>query len=97
MTNNNKQAKQALVKAALIEEIQEAMPISTQLQENIKNAKTPTKRNMLTKKLKKHNNKVADLVIALDRLDKNDNKEADNGNIESSAIKTNKYNEPPEI
>jgi RNA processing factor Prp31 len=68
----------SFVKEALIEEIREAIKRSTDYKEKIDTAKTSIKANTYKKKLKKNNQIVADLVMALDKIDKEDYNPLDN-------------------
>jgi len=62
----------SMVKDALIAEIQDAIRLSTEYKEKVDTAKTKVKRDTYKKKLKKNNMLVADMVMALDKLNKQD-------------------------
>jgi predicted DNA-binding protein YlxM (UPF0122 family) len=60
----------SIVKEALVDELKSAIELSKEYDSKIKTAKTKVKSDVYTKKLKKNNKIVADLVIALDKVDK---------------------------
>jgi hypothetical protein len=60
----------SLVKKELIREVQELALVSRKYSDLIKNAKTNAKKEFYSKRLKKNNNKVANILQAIDRLDK---------------------------
>lgn len=62
----------SLVKDALVAELQSVFTLSKEYADKIKNAETRTKSDFYKKKLKKNNQIAADMVIALDKLDKID-------------------------
>lgn len=59
----------SIVKEALVEELQSAMKLSKEYSDKVKTAKTKVKSTFYTKKLKNSNQIVADLLIALDKVD----------------------------
>lgn len=63
------------VKEAIIEELQELLPKSKHYADQLETAKTKLKKDMMKKRLRKNNQKVADLLIALERI----KKEAEDG------------------
>ena len=69
-SSNDEQPKITL-RDLLVHEIQEHVKISKELQEIIKNSKTKPKRDLYTKKIRKNNEQVAELLLALQRLDNN--------------------------
>lgn len=62
----------SLIKESIVEELKVLIPISTKYSEQLETAKTKTKKDIARKKLKQNNEKVADLLIALDRIIKNE-------------------------
>jgi len=68
----------SLIKNAVIDELRAAMALSKEFKEKIDGAKTDIKRKTYKKKLKKNNEIVADLVMALDKLEKRDYNTPDN-------------------
>ena len=58
-----------VVKQVIIAELQELMPKSQHYQKEYESAKTRTKKKLMMKRLKQNNTKVAELVMALQRLD----------------------------
>ena len=60
----------SIVKEAIVDELQSAIGLSKEYADKIKTAKTKLKSDIYTKKLKKNNKIVADLVIALDKVGK---------------------------
>jgi len=68
----------SFVKEALIAEIQDAIKLSKEYKEKIDTAKTTVKQTVYRKKLKKNNQIVADMVMALDKLNKQDYNTTDN-------------------
>jgi len=60
----------SLVKNILVEELKSSIALSTEYSSKIKSAKTKTKAAVYLKKLKKNNKIVADLVVALDKVEK---------------------------
>jgi len=60
----------SIVREALIEEINELSDLSQDYYNIIQTAKTAIKKRTYRKKLSTHNNKLADLLISLDKLDK---------------------------
>lgn len=63
----------SIVREAIKQELVDLIPKSQEYAEQIKTAKTDTKKRMLRKKLVKNNQKIADLMIALDRLPEEEN------------------------
>jgi len=59
----------SVVKKALLDELQTSIRLSKEYSDKIKNAKTKTKIDLYRKKLKKNNNIIADMMIALDKLE----------------------------
>lgn len=59
----------SVVKDILIDELKSSIALSSEYAIKIKRAKTKTKANLYHKKLKKNNQIVADLIVALDKLD----------------------------
>ncbi len=57
-----------MVKVTLIEEFKTKAKIASELRIQIENAKTYPKRELLKKKLKKNNIEAADILVALDKL-----------------------------
>ena len=55
----------------VIVEIQELMKTSKELQQNIKEAKTAVKSEYFRKKIKKNNERLMEMLVALEKLDKN--------------------------
>jgi len=70
----------SFVKETIVEELSTAIEKSKEYADKIKRAKTKTKSDIYHKKLKKNNQIVADLLIALDKLE---NKEYNNPNNET--------------
>lgn len=68
----------SLVKEAIMAELQDAIKLSTEYKEKLDNAKTDIKAKTYKKKLKKNNQIIADMLIALDKLDKQDYNTQDN-------------------
>lgn len=62
--------QQSLVKQAIIEELREIMPLSVKYKSEMETAKTKTKEGLMRKRLTENNKKVAELLVALERLDK---------------------------
>ena len=60
----------SIVREALIEEIKQKAELSQDYYNTIQHAQTEAKRRIFRKKLTKHNNILADLLISLDKLDK---------------------------
>jgi len=60
----------SIVREALIEEIKQKAELSQEYYNIINGAKTEAKKRVYRKKLTKHNNILADLLISLDKLDK---------------------------
>ena len=60
----------SIVREALIEEIKQKAELSQDYYNIINTAKTEAKKRVYKKKLATHNNILADLLIALDKLDK---------------------------
>ena len=60
----------SIVKDALIEEIKQKAELSQDYFNLIKTATTAAKKRLYQKKLTKHNNILADLIISLDKLEK---------------------------
>ncbi len=60
----------SIVADAVLNELQAALAISKNFQGAIKLAKTSAKSAFYTKKLKKNNKKVANLLIGLDNIEK---------------------------
>ncbi len=65
----------SLVKQAIIAELQELMPKSTHYSEQYENAKTKPKRDLMMKRLKKNNEKIADLIVALEKINEKEKQE----------------------
>jgi len=62
----------SIVKEAIMVELQSAMKSSKEYSDKIKTAKTKVKSTFYTKKLKSSNQIVADLLIALDKVNNKD-------------------------
>ena len=60
----------SILKQTINAELIELIHISTQYAEQIDNAKTNTKRQMIKKRLRKNNEKIAELIVALEKLNK---------------------------
>lgn len=60
----------SIVKDSIKIELQNAVNISKEYADKVKTAKTKPKAELYTKKLKKNNKIVADLIIGLDKLEK---------------------------
>lgn len=60
----------SIVREILLDELKSAIGLSKEYAGKIKYAKTKPKIDVYTKKLKKNNKIVADLVIALDKIEK---------------------------
>lgn len=60
----------SIVKDALIEEIKQKAKLSQDYYNTIQAATTEAKKRLYRKKLTKHNNMLADLLISLDKLEK---------------------------
>ena len=60
----------SIVKDALIEEIKQKAQLSQEYYNIIQTAKSEAKKRLYRKKLTKHNNVLADLIISLDKLEK---------------------------
>ena len=60
----------SIVKDALIAEIKHKAQLSQEYYNIIKSAKSEAKKRLYRKKLTKHNNVLADLIISLDKLEK---------------------------
>lgn len=60
----------SIVKDALIEEIKQKAELSQDYYNIIQTATTAAKKRLYRKKLTKHNNILADLIISLDKLEK---------------------------
>lgn len=60
----------SIVKDALIEEIKQKAELSQDYYNIIQTASTEAKKRLYRKKLAKHNNMLADLIISLDKLEK---------------------------
>ena len=60
----------SIVKDALIEEITQKARLSQEYYNIIQTAKSEAKKRLYRKKLTKHNNVLADLIISLDKLEK---------------------------
>jgi len=68
----------SVVKTAILVELQERITKSQEYDSLCSTAKTSTKKNFYKKKLIANNNIVADLIVALEKLNKNNkNGEAD--------------------
>jgi hypothetical protein len=70
----------SIVKDALIEEIKEKAELSQEYYNIIQSAKTEAKKRLYQKKLKAHNNILADLIISLDKLNKSQYNSQDTNN-----------------
>lgn len=68
----------SMVRQAIIEELRELIPKSQEFSYRIETAKTNVKRDLYKKKLKKNNQKVADLIIALEKLEKEERNDTNN-------------------
>lgn len=65
-------------KAVLTGAIKETVEISRQYREKVSGAKTSAKKKYYTKKLRKNNQQLADMLVRLEQLNKNnDSKDAD--------------------
>jgi len=73
----------SIVKDALIEEIKEKAELSQDYYNIIQSAKTEAKKRLYQKKLKAHNNILADLIISLDKLNKSQYNSQDTNNNEN--------------
>ncbi len=76
----------SIVKDALIEEIKQKAELSQDYYNIINAATTEAKKRLYRKKLAKHNNILADLIISLDKLEKSQYNSQDtnkNGNEEN--------------
>jgi len=60
----------SIVREALMAEIKQKAELSQDYYNIIRDAKTEAKKRVYKKKLKTHNNILADMLIALDKLDK---------------------------
>lgn len=83
----------SLVKQAIIAELQELIPKSKHYADQLETAKTKVKKDLMRKRLKKNNEKVADLLVALDKLDKKE-KENEDAVPERGVEKTSATEEP---
>lgn len=61
--------RRRIVKQTIIAELEEIIPKSGYYKKQLDAAKTNAKRRLMTKRLKGNNKKVADLIMALERLD----------------------------
>ena len=68
----------SIVKDALIEEIKQKAQLSQEYYNIIQTAKSEAKKRLYRKKLTKHNNVLADLIISLDKLEKSQYNSQDN-------------------
>ncbi len=83
----------SIVREALLEEIKQKAEISQDYYNTIHTAKTEAKSRVFRKKLTKHNNILADLIISLDKLDKaqynsqDTNKNGNNEDVQHESTK----------
>lgn len=70
----------SIVKDALIDEIKQQAELSQDYYNIIQSAKTEAKKRLYKKKLTAHNNKLADLIISLDKLNKSQYNSQDTNN-----------------
>jgi hypothetical protein len=69
----------SLVKQAIIQELNALIPKSKHYASELESAKTQIKRNLMRKRLRANNEKVADLIVALEKINKNERKDTPNG------------------
>jgi len=62
----------SIVKKSLIETLKEAIEVSKEYSEKVKTAKTKPKADLYYKKLVKNNKLVANMLIALDKVNNKD-------------------------
>lgn len=62
--------ERSLIKQAIIEELREIMPLSVKYKNEMETATTKVKESLMRKRLTENNEKVAELLVALERLDK---------------------------
>jgi len=85
----------SIVREALMAEIKQKAELSQDYYNIIRDAKTEAKKRVYKKKLKNHNNILADLLIALDKLDKqaynsqDTNKNGNKTNVECEQTEQN--------
>ncbi len=60
----------SIVRDSLRKELSLAVTLSEEYSTKAKSAKTKTKNTYFTKKLKKNNNLIANMIIALDKIEK---------------------------
>lgn len=60
----------SIVRDSLRKELSLAVTLSEEYSANAKSARTKTKNTYFTKKLKKNNNLIANMIIALDKIEK---------------------------
>lgn len=60
----------SIVRDSLRAELNKAVEISKEYSSKVKSAKTKIKKTYFTKKLKKNNNLIANMIIALDKIEK---------------------------
>lgn len=69
----------SIVKKVIMFELNELIPKSKFYAAQLETAKTETKRKMMRKRLKQNNEKIADLIIALEKLEKKENNNVEDG------------------
>ena len=62
----------SLAKEVIVAELQTLMVAATKYKKQKDGAKTKTKRDYMSKRLKKNNKRVTELLLALNRLDQKD-------------------------
>lgn len=72
----------SLVKQAIIEELKDLIPKSVKYSELMKSSKTKTKYDMMKDRLKRNNEQIAELMTALDILEKRESAPTSESNIE---------------
>lgn len=93
MPNNdtdNVNSTKVSLRDVIVAELQERIKISKELQQKINDSKTKPKRELYTKKIRRNNEQVADLLLALQKIDnnkkiQNETKQATNENTDQLA------------
>lgn len=78
----------SLVKDVIVQEIQDLIPKSKHYADEVEAAKTNVKRNYMKKRLKKINEQVAQLLVALDRVAPKENNNEPTNNSERGTTET---------
>lgn len=69
----------SIVKQTIIAELQDLVTKSKHYAHELETSKTDVKRKMMKKRLKRNNEKVANLIVALERINKKEKKDVEDG------------------